>query len=154
MKKILPIFPNVIDDNYSANVIVKLFFYILTGITIIRSLIHIFYPDGGSQSIAGIPIEIYSTQAANTVIGIFAFWGVSQLLMGLIYLIVSIKYKSLIPLMLLINIIEYSSRFIITFYKPFVTTHVAPGAIGNYIMIPLLLLIFIMSCIGEQHKNH
>lgn len=46
-------------------------FYVLTGETIVRSLVHIVAPDGGAQSVATILINTYSPPASNTVVFIF-----------------------------------------------------------------------------------
>lgn len=139
------ILPKTIDNNYKGRKIALYFFSLLTVVTIVRSLIHMFSPDGGAQSIATIPLDTYSAAAASTVILIFALWGLSQLLMGVVFAIVAIRYKSLIPLMYLFIITEYVFRIILGSLKPIVTTGVAPGEIANLILIPLALVLFFLS---------
>ncbi|MBC7409759.1 MAG: hypothetical protein H7339_15340 [Arcicella sp.] len=63
------IFPLTANNKYTRNKIPLYFFYLLTVFTIIRSLIHIFTPDGGAQSIASI-LNSYSA----VVIHLFAEW--------------------------------------------------------------------------------
>ena len=67
--------------------------------TVVRSLIHLLKDDGGAQSIANIPLDQYSEHAANGIIAVFSLWGLSQLIMGIFYVIIALKYKSMIPLM-------------------------------------------------------
>ena len=83
------ILPEIIDNTYRGRKIALWFFYLITIITIVRSLIHTFSADGGAQSIATIPLDTYSNEAARTVILIFSFWGLSQLIMGIFYTLVA-----------------------------------------------------------------
>ncbi len=93
------LFPRQITNEFSGLRIALWGFYLLTAITLWRSQHHIFSPDGGAQSIATIPLEKYSDAAASTIIGMFALWGLSQLIVGLIYLIAAIRYRSMIPIL-------------------------------------------------------
>jgi hypothetical protein len=139
------IFPKQINNTYTGHPIALYTFYIIIFITIVRSLIHILAPDGGAQSIATIPLDTYSVESANTVIFMFGLWGISQLLLGIVFLIITIRYKALIPLMYLFVFTEYSLRLILGFFKPITITGVAPGGIGNYVFIILSILLFILS---------
>ena len=96
------LFPKTVDNTYNGNKLPLYFFYILTTVTIGRSLAHMFLEDGGAQSIATIPLDSYSVEAADVVIHIFSEWGLTQLLFGVLCAIVLWRYKSLIPLMYLI----------------------------------------------------
>jgi len=145
------LFPKCIDNNYKGNKAPLYLFYLVIPYTFIRSLIHLFSPDGGAQSIATIPLHSFTKNASDTVIHLFAQWGLSQLLIGLLYIIVLIKYKSLIPLMYLFLTIEYSTRLLLGFYKPFELEGYAPGGIGNYFLVPLFMVMFILSINNSRY---
>ena len=108
------ILPPIIDDNYKGNKIALWFFYLITAVTVVRSCIHIFKYDGGAQSIATIPLDTFTEGGAAVVILIFAYWGLSQLMFGIIQVIVALKYKSLIPLMYLMLVFEWAGRFVLS----------------------------------------
>ena len=141
----MKVLPKEINNNYEGRKIALYLFYLFTIMTVARSLVHMFAPDGGAQSIATIPLSSYSAEAADVVIHIFAEWGLTQLLFGILYAIVLWKYKSLIPLMYLFILTEYTGRLFLTFYKPIILEGTAPGGIGNYIMIPVALLMLVLS---------
>jgi hypothetical protein len=145
------LFPQPITNRYAGAPIAKWVLILLTAITVGRSLAHIFLPDGGAQSIATIPLDSFTSNGEVTVIHIFALWGLSQLLFGWLYIVVLWRYRSLIPLMYLFILFEYTGRLLLTFAKPIVTHRTAPGAIGNYILIPLALLMLILSL--KETKN-
>lgn len=139
------ILPNIIDNKYRGNKIALYFFYLITAVTVVRSLIHTFSADGGAQSIATIPLDNYSAQASQTIILIFALWGLSQLIMGIFYVIIALRYKSLIPLMYIFIAFEYLMRLVLGIMKPIVTEETAPGGLANFILIPLAVILFVLS---------
>ena len=93
------IFPNPITEYYGGATIARWALVLVTLLTLGRSLIHALSPDGGAQSIATIPLDDFTAKGQYAVIHIFSQWGLSQLLFGIFYLIVLLRYKSLIPLM-------------------------------------------------------
>lgn len=139
------VLPKEINDSYKGRKIALYLFYIFTIMTVVRSLIHMFAPDGGAQTIATIPLDTFTDEGASTVILIFSLWGLSQLIMGIFYVIVSWRYKSLIPLMYIFIFIEYFMRLILGILKPIETSGTAPGAIINFIFPPLVIILFMLS---------
>ena len=81
---------------------------------------------------------------------VFSLWGLSQLLMSFIYVVVYLKYKSLIPAMYVLLIFEYIVRIVIGIMKPITTAGTAPGVIGNYILIPLCIIMLVLSLIKNK----
>ena len=65
------------------------FLILFTFADTVRSLIHMFKPDGGAHSIAAIDIHVAG--GAN-LIAIFAQWGASQLMLAFVYWIVIRRY--------------------------------------------------------------
>ncbi len=139
------LFPLPVTNQYRGAAIAKWFLAVLTVLTIARSIAHIVLPDGGAQSIATIPLDSFSANGEAAIIHLFGLWGLSQLLFGLFYAVVLWRYRSLIPLMYVFIMIEYSVRLLLAFEKPMEITGTAPGAVGNYIMIPLALIMFLLS---------
>ena len=136
------ILPEQIDDNFSGHIIALYMFIFLTILTIARSLTHMFLPDGGAGSIASIDISV---QGGTNIVSIFYLWGLSQLIIGILYLIVLCRYKSLIPLMYILFLFEYLGRFLVSFYKPLETLATPPGEIGNIVFVPLAIVLLYLS---------
>jgi hypothetical protein len=115
-------------------------FYILILIAIvssIRSLIHIIAPDGGANSIAGLAVDV---EGGQNVIAIFAQWGVSQLILAIFYWLAILRYRFMVPFMLLIVAIEQVFRISVGQFKSLIVASPPPGEIGSYMIIPLALL--------------
>ena len=146
----IKLLPSPVDNQFRGIKLSQYAFLLITAATIVRSLIHVFAADGGAQSIATIPLTSYSGEAAAAVILMFSLWGLSQLLMGVVYLVVYIKYKSLIPAMYVLVIFEYAMRIVIGQMKPILTTGTAPGSIENWIMVPVCIVLLALSLIPAK----
>ncbi len=140
MKKIIP---ELIENQIPSNKFVYYFTWLLVVFNFFRSLEHIFNEDGGAESIAGIPLNTYSSDAANNIVSIFAQWGFSQLVLSCILLLVIIKMRELIPLMLLIIALENILRGAVGLYKPLILGDAPPGAISPIIGLVTLAVFFI-----------
>jgi hypothetical protein len=143
--------PKTVTNEYRGARIAQWVFVALTAMTVGRSLAHMFLPDGGAQSIATIPLDAYSPGASQVVIGMFAQWGLTQLMFGLLYVLVLWRYRSLLPLMWFFVLFEWAGRLLLGFVKPFETAGTAPGAIGNLIIPVLALVMFVFSL--QERRN-
>lgn len=145
------------ENSYRFNKIIVYIFAIVTAITIGRSLAHLFLPDGGANSIATIISFDGAPDPDKVIYNIFALWGLAQLAMGVMYLIILIRYKNLIPLMWLFILVEYVMRIVIgRVLKPMGEEYfagTAPGEIGNYIFIPLAIIMLAWSLLAGNKKE-
>ena len=140
MKKIIP---DTIENRIPNNKFVYYFTWLLVAFNFFRSLEHIFNEDGGAESIAGIPLESYSSEAANNIISIFAQWGFSQLVLACILLLVVLKMREFIPLMLLIIALENILIGAVGLYKPLILGDAPPGAVSPIIGLVTFAVFFI-----------
>jgi hypothetical protein len=111
-------------------------------VSTIRSLIHLLAPDGGAGSIAGMDLSVAGAQG---IIFSFALWGSAQLIYALIQLVVVFRYRSLVPFMYVLLILETLLRELVGHMKPVHFAHTPPGAIGNYVILPLAALMLALS---------
>ena len=140
------LFPQPADDNYHGHKLGKWLLIFYTVKSFVAGSIHMFAADGGAQSIASITLDQFSQGAADSIVTIFGLWGMEQLVIGFISAMMLWRYKSLIPFMALVYAIEYFGRFASHWYTPGVTTlHTPPGAVMDYILVPLALVMLVLS---------
>ncbi|MGO9172557.1 MAG: hypothetical protein ACLP7P_11405 [Rhodomicrobium sp.] len=128
-------------------------FYFLILIAVagtIRSLIHIFAPDGGAASIAGLAL---GAGGGTNIAAIFAQWGASQMLLALFYWVAILRYRFLTPLMLLAVFIEQGLRIAAGSLKPLQAAAPPPGAIATYVLLPLALAMFLWSLWNAKRSS-
>jgi hypothetical protein len=115
----------------------------LTGVlTIGPGLIHYFLPDGGAGVIAGLDLDA----GRATIIGVFAWMGASQIAMGAAQLAVALRYRTLVPLFLLLQLIE-TALDVVAFWitKASPTGHHPPENYVTLVTLPLLVVFLILS---------
>lgn len=114
-----------------------IFLIVLTTITTLRSLAHIFLPDGGANSIAGLDVSV---AGGNNLIAMFAQWGYTQLLLSVMMWGVIIFARNLLPFALLVQTLDWGGRILIGLMKPIEVASAPPGEISSYILWPLCLI--------------
>jgi hypothetical protein len=147
-----PILPSSADNRYGGPRITAHVLVAIAVLSLLRSCIHMFAADGGAHSIAGIDISV---AGGATVVGLFAQWGLKQVLLAFVDLLIALRYRALIPLAYVLIFLAYAGRELLGFWKPLGTlgTHGAPGVIGDYIMIPLAALMFALSVWGGRRRS-
>ena len=147
------ILPNSFDNRFPGHSAALLLFYAITLVTLGRSLVHTFLPDGGAQTIATIPLDSFPDPAATSLVCIFALWGWSQLLLGILMAVAALRYRSMVPLLYVIVLLEYLGRIFIGCWKPLVTVSTPPGKTGNFIIIPVCLLGLAIIALSSSTKD-
>jgi hypothetical protein len=132
------LFPAQVDNTIRGSRWPFYFFIMIAIIGVVRSCIHIFSKDGGAGSIAGMDMAV---TGANEVIFAFALWGAEQLIYALLQWIVILRYRSLIPLLWLVQFLETLGRMLIGHLKPVTFAHTPPGAYQNYLYLGLAMLM-------------
>jgi hypothetical protein len=144
-KKVLPSDPSIFGGFRTVRIVAALFILL----SLIRSCIHLFAPDGGADSIAGVDISV---EGGNNIVAMFHLWGAMQLIVALLLLVLFIRYPGLTPLILLTLAIDPVMRAISGHIKHVTTVGTAPGEALNTPAFVVLLLLFIASLINKKTK--
>ena len=114
----------------------------------VRSCIHLFSADGGAQTIATIDTGVAG--GAN-IIAVFAQWGATQLLLALLLWVLLLRYRGLLPLVIMILLVEPFLRALAGHLKPLETMGTAPGAALNWYAVPVLaVLLYLALCPADE----
>ncbi len=143
----LRLFPKV-DVPYRGSKWPFYFLILIAVVSTARSLIHMFAPDGGAASIAGLDVAV---AGGTNIIAIFGQWGASQLILALLYWVVILRYRFLTPLMLGVVVLEQVLRIDVGQLKPLQVAAPPPGAIGSQLLLPLALVALIWSLWPIRH---
>jgi hypothetical protein len=109
---------------------------------IVPGMIHSFLPDGGAGTVAGLDLGHNPTM----IFGLFAWAGATQIAHGIVTLIVALRYRTLVPLFLLVSLIErlLLSRSGWLKHLP-VNGHHPPEHYASLILLPVILLFLWLS---------
>lgn len=117
---------------------------------IVPGMIHYFLPDGGAGTIAGLDLSHNPTM----IFGMFAWAGATQIAHGIVTVVVALRYRSLVPLFLLVNLLE---RLLLSWsgwvkHVP-VSGHHPPEHYASLISLPVILLFLWLSVRGRRIES-
>ena len=139
---LLMLLPAQADNSITGMKLPVYVFTVIAIVSAVRSCIHLFARDGGAGSIAGMNLDV---EGAVGIVFAFALWGSAQLVYALVQLVVAFRYRSLVPFMYVLLIVEVLLRMFVGRTKPVAFAHTPPGAIGNWVMLPLAVVMLILS---------
>src|SRR5512132_680262 len=80
--------------------------------------------NGGSAATSadGIALDTFSPAGAQAFVSLLAAWGLSQLMLNLIGLLVLVRYRALVPFMFAMLLLEHLCRRLIFWVLPIAST--------------------------------
>src|SRR5438045_3486281 len=102
--------PQPIDNTYRGDKLALWLFAALLFMKTTISLNCIFNGYSVATSADGIPLDTFPPAAARMIVSDFALWGLSQFIICLLGILVLVRYRSLIPFMFALLLLEYLSR--------------------------------------------
>jgi len=141
------ILPPSTNDQYAGAKVSAWFLTLAAALTIIPGAIHYFLPDGGAGVIGGVDL---STRA-DVIIAIFAWYGAMQMPFGALLLIISLRYRTLVPLCLLLAAVQQGlGAFAGWVFKATASGHHPPEHYGSLIGTALGIVFFALSLGGRK----
>ena len=137
-----PLLPPSTNAAYTGSPLAARLLAVLAVLTIVPGLIHTFLPDGGAGTIAGLDLSANR----GMVVGLFALAGATQIALGLVMLVVALRYRPLAPLLLGVVLLERTLHLLNAWVlKPSGTGHHPPEHYAVLVGVPILAAAFAMS---------
>ncbi len=147
------LFPNSADNNYEGYKLVLFVFIPFLLLMTWRSIIHMSFEEFGLHDIANVKVLSGNTDPMPLIYAFFSAWGLIQLIFCAFAWIVVIRYKSLIPLMILAFLVEWSVRVFNSspiVNDPIYSDGITPGMVYAPYMTLFLLFLFIFSLVKKN----
>ena len=93
----------------------------------------------------GIPLETYTPASAGAVVSMFAAWGLSQLIICLLCVLVMARYRAMIPFMFALLLLEHLCRRLIFWVMPIDRRGTPPGIYLNLAITALMVVGLLLS---------
>ncbi len=144
----MAVLPPSTNDRYAGPHAAAWFLTLMSLITIIPGNIHTFLPDGGAGVIAGRDLTV----RGETIVRLFAWAGATQIVWGIMLLLISLRYRTFVPLALGLLFVErcihawsmWGPKGQADGYHP-------PEAYATLVILPFLLSFFLFS-LRAPHK--
>jgi hypothetical protein len=141
--------PPSTNGEYAGSMLSAYFLMLFSVLTIVPGCIHTFAPDGGAGTIAGIDLS----QNGQVIVAVFAWAGATQIAFGIATLVVSLRYRTLVPLMLALAVLERglhaANAWLI---KKGGTVHHPPEHYAVLVGLPLLLAALALSLRAQPER--
>ena len=150
--------PSNINDKYTGTKIAYYGLFPIFAVLIFRSLVHFLSETSGLVGIATIKqFPLIDGLNPNNLIYLFAsLWGATQVSLTIILLVLFIKYKSFIPLIYLICLLDQCFRIVSGMLHPLSEEYyinTPPGVILNIPVLIYLITMFYLSLIKGDYQN-
>jgi len=132
--------PQRIDNTYRGSKLALWLFALLLFMKVAMSVNSIFNPSSVASSADGIPLDTYTPAAARTIVSLFALLGLSHFVICLLGILVLVRYRSMIPFMFALLLLEHLSRRLILHFTPIVRTGTPPGFYVNLVLLAVMLV--------------
>ena len=110
--------PARFDNTYRGSSIALAFFGVIVLVRVLIGFGSIFNGYGAATGPDGIPLDTFPVAASQTIVSLFAMLGLSRLLLGLLCVLALIRYRSMVPLLFVLLLIEQLGRQLIVTYLP------------------------------------
>jgi len=134
------ILPRQIDNGYRGRKLGLWVFAAVVLLKLVQSLAVIFNGYVTARSADGIPLETYPPETAQTVVALFGLSGVYRLFLGLLCVLVLVRYRRAIPLMFVVLLLSYLAVQLLLRITPITRVGTPPGAIVNLVLFALTVL--------------
>ena len=141
--------PQRFDNTYRGHKLALWLFSLIVFARVAMSLNSMLNGRNVASSADGIPLETYTTAAAQTAVSLFALLGLSSLIICLLCGLVLVRYRSMVPLMYTLLLLQYFGGRVILHYLPIVRTGTPPGWYVNLSLLVFMVVGLVLS-LGSQ----
>ena len=133
--------PRHVDNTYSGSRVALWVFGLFALIRTMTALMSVFDARRIAVEADRIPLNTFPTAAADTAVLLFALLGLSNLVIGMLSAVVLARYRSLVPLMLFLLVLELAGRKLLLRFLPIPRIGAPPA-------FPLTLTLLLIAVIA------
>jgi len=145
--------PRYVDNTYHGYKLALWLFAVVVFMKVAISLNCIFNGRLVASSADGIPLDTFTPACARMVVSDFALWGLSQLIICLLCILVLARYRALIPFMFALLLLEYLSRRLILQVMPIPRIGTPPGFFVNLVLLALMVVGLALSLWSHDSRQ-
>lgn len=137
--------PERVDNVYRGRKLALWLFALVVFMKIVMSLNTIFNGRLVATTADGIPLDTFPAASVQTVLALFAIWGVAHLIVCLLCVLVLVRYRAMVPLMFVLLLLEFLSRKLVLYFLPIVRTGSPPAFFVNLALLALMIVGLLLS---------
>jgi hypothetical protein len=143
--------PRSIGPAYRGQKLALWLFGLLVLMKVAISLNSVFNGYSVATSADGLPLDTYPSAAVRTIVSLFAIWGLDQFIICLLCILVFVRYRSMIPFMFALLLVEHLGRRLISQLIPIARTGTPPASAINLVFLALMIVGLALSLWTHGH---
>jgi hypothetical protein len=132
--------PERVDNTYQGQKLALWLFGLLLFLKVAMSVNSIVNGYTVASTADGIPLDTFAPNAARTVVALFAIWGLAHLTICVVGMLVLARYRSAVPFMLALLLVEHLSRKLILQVLPIERIGNPPAFYVNLGLVALMIV--------------
>ncbi len=155
-----PLLPRQIDDDFRGQVVA---IWLLVPVVLAKFLqganVAGLLGTGKSRQVLEsadrVPVSSFPADAASQLVFSFSAWGLGIFVLGLLGIIVLLRYRAMIPLMYVLLLIEQLGRKALSTVhlgRPFLSMDPSPANIINWTFLSLIVVGLLLSLVGRRRS--
>ena len=132
--------PRHVDNTYRGHALALWLFAVLVALKLTIGLNCILNGREVASSADGIPLDTFDPACARMIVSDFALWGLAQVMICGLCILVLVRYRALVPCMFTLLLLEHLGRKLILQVLPIVTTGKPPGFFVNLVLLALMVV--------------
>ena len=132
--------PRAADNHYQGYKVALWIFGAILLLFAAMSLNSIFNGHYVAVSADGLPLGSYTAGGAQAVVSFYAIWGITQLLLVIVGIIILVRYRTLVPLFFLLLLLEQFLLRMVSYFQPIAKPHGTPASTFIIVLFSLLIV--------------
>ena len=144
------ILPTRADNSYRGT---KIALWLLGALVLLRTIMSVNMIFNGYAVASGpdaIPLNTYPADAARAIVALFGLLGIASLGISIFGIVVLVRYRSLVPLMFVIMLLQHLAGRLRDFLMPIPRTSAVQAGYINLILLTLMVAGFVLSLAGVR----
>ena len=134
-----PLLPRRAENDYRGHKLALWLFGLVVFVKLAIGVNSIFNGYSVASSADGIPLDTYTPAGAQAFVTQFALLGLSHVVMGLLCVLVLVRYRTFVPLMFALLLLEHLGKRLILQYLPIARTGTPLGVGINIVLLALMV---------------
>lgn len=139
------LFPERLDNGYTGQPLGLWLFGLVVAARILQAVVVTFNTASVAKSADGIPLDTFGPEAAQTVVSLFALTGIYRIVIGVLCVVVLVRYRSAVALLCALLVLEGVAKIVHQGLAPLATTGTPPGPYVNLTLSALLLVSLVLA---------
>lgn len=156
-----PLFPKQIDNDYRGHVVA---IWLLVPLALMKLLqganvAGLFGPGNSRKILEGadqVPVGTFPAEAASHLVFLFAAWGLCVFVLGLLGVVVLVRYRAMIPLTYLLLLIEQAGRKALSMIhldRPFLSLVPSAANVINWVFLLAIVIGLLLSLYPRRGRT-